>query len=190
MVAALMKRIYCVTGNKHKADEIIEILREYGVEARHIDVDLTEIQSESLEEVASACAVEASNKVGEEVIVEDSGLFINSLNGFPGPYSSYVYKTLGCGSLLKLMHSVAGRKAVFRSVVAYCRQGGSPKTFVGEAYGEIAYEEKGTLWGFDPIFIPEGGGGQTYAEMSRGEKNRISHRRKALENFAHWFLDR
>jgi len=61
-------------------------------------------------------------------------------------------------------------------------------SFIGEVPGKISHEEKGKVWAFDPIFIPDKEGGKTYAQMGTVEKNRISHRRKALESFAQWYL--
>jgi XTP/dITP diphosphohydrolase len=125
------------------------------------------------------------------IIVEDAGLFIGALNGFPGPYAAYAYKTIGNRGLLRLMENVENRKAEFQSVVAYFdAEPKSPICFKGEVAGEIVKEERRgdckSGFGFDPIFKPASCN-KTFAEMSLTEKNKYSHRAKAFRNFAEWY---
>ena len=183
-----MFKIIFVTSNSNKAKEVALILENFRIDVEHINLRLTEIQSDSLEEIAKASALEAADRVDKPVIVEDSGLFIKSLNGFPGPFSSYVQKTIGNKGILKLMGGIHDREACFKSVVAYCDEKRKTLSFTGEILGKISYKEKGKVWAFDPIFIPDQEGQKTYAEMGTVEKNRISHRRRALESFAKWYL--
>jgi len=120
--------------------------------------------------------------------VEDAGLFIEALNGFPGPYSHYVYQTIGTRGILKLMRNVDQRDSHFRSVVVFCDTDESLKTFRGETPGKIGQEERGSLgFGFDPIFEPLEAPGKTFAEMTLMEKGKYSHRAKALRKFAEWY---
>jgi len=121
------------------------------------------------------------------MIVEDAGLFINTLNGFPGPYSSYVYRTLGIDGTIKLINDKDDKKAEFRSIVAF---GDSSiiKTFQGVVRGMISIQPRGRSgFGFDPIFVPKGSE-KTFAEMSLEDKNRYSHRAIALKKFARWYV--
>jgi len=120
--------------------------------------------------------------------VEDAGLFVEALKGFPGPYSAYVYRTLGTRGILKLMENVEDRAASFRSVVVFSSPEHQPVCFSGEVKGRISMEERGDSgFGFDPIFEPEAGDGRTFAEMTTEEKNRYSHRAEALRRFAKWY---
>jgi XTP/dITP diphosphohydrolase len=183
-----VQKIIFVTSNLNKAKEVALILENFAIDVEHVNLRLTEIQSESLEEIAKASALEAADRVGKRVIVEDSGLFIKSLNGFPGPFSSYVQKTVGNKGILKLMRGIDDREASFKSAVGYYDGKRKTLSFTGEARGKISYKEKGKIWAFDPIFIPDQEGGKTYAQMGTVEKNKISHRRKALESFARWYL--
>ena len=183
-----MLKIVFATGNLNKVREVTQILESFKIDVEHVNLMLTEIQSNRLEEIAKASALEAADRVSKPVIVEDSGLFIKSLNGFPGPFSSYVQKTIGNEGILKLMRGIDDREASFKSVVAYCNGKRKALSFTGEVRGKISYEEEGKVWGFDPIFIPDQKGGETYAEMGPVEKSRISHRRRALEKFAKWYL--
>ncbi|RLE72114.1 MAG: non-canonical purine NTP pyrophosphatase, RdgB/HAM1 family, partial [Thermoprotei archaeon] len=120
--------------------------------------------------------------------VEDAGLFVEALNGFPGPYSSYIYKTIGCEGILKLLEGVDNRKAYFLSVVALRAPGLGDVVFKGKVNGIIANEMRGEKgFGFDPIFIPDGCE-KTFAEMNIEEKSRYSHRGKALRKMGKWIV--
>jgi len=122
-------------------------------------------------------------------LVEDAGLFIEALNGFPGAYSSFAYKTLGCKGILKLLEDIPPpRWAYFKSCVGYYDGHGRITVVEGVCRGKISLDERGSRgFGFDPIFIPEGSNNRTFAEMEVLEKNEYSHRAKALrELFQHF----
>ena len=148
-------------------------------------MELREIQADTLEEIAAEKAREAAVAVNGPVIVEDTGLFINCLRGFPGPYSAYVFRTLGNPGILRLLADAMDRRATFKSVFAYGDAGGSVECFGAEATGTIAMACRGGGWGYDPIFVPETAAGRTYGELG-DDKNRMSHRRAALEKLARW----
>lgn len=184
-------RVAFITGNPNKVREVEAILGELGVpvEVEAVDLRLKERQLDSVEEVALEAAREAYEVLRRPLMVEDAGLFIDALNGFPGPYSAYVYRTIGNEGVLKLMWGVEDRGATFKAAIAYCEPTGEVKLFVGEVRGYIAHEARGAGWGFDPIFIPEGVGDRTYAELGP-LKNRVSHRRRALEKLASYLKGR
>lgn len=183
--------IFFATNNVNKFQEARRVLAEYKIAVGMLRVKTSEIQSESLEEIAKTSAIEAFRNCNLPVIVEDAGLFVEALNGFPGPYAAYVYKTIGNRGLLQLMENTKNRKARFSSVVAYysvhCK---SPICFEGEALGKITEKERrsgnGHGFGFDPIFKPANSN-KTFAEMSLSTKNRYSHRANALHKFAQWY---
>ena len=192
MSSFITKKVaFFVTGNVHKFNEARKVLSEYDVATAMLNMEAVEIQDDSLENIAKTSAVDAARKSSLPVFVEDAGLFIKALNGFPGPYSSYVYRTVGNGGILKLMQSERKRDAYFLSVVAFCspQEPFEPKCFQGIVEGRISYDEKGKQgFGFDPIFQPFGGGnGRTFAEMTTQEKNKYSHRAQALRKFAKWY---
>ena len=174
-----------VTSNRHKFSEVSAILRDYAIPVEMASLELREIQADTLEEIAAEKAREACRRVGGPAMVEDTGLFIDSLNGFPGPYSAYVFRTIGNQGILRLVEGAPDRGATFQSVFACCRPGGSPECFPSAVTGAIAPECRGGGWGYDPIFIAEGASGRTYGELG-DEKNRLSHRRMALEDLARW----
>ena len=180
------------SSNMNKYFEAEKILAEFGIKPLHYLLDLLEIQDDSLSKIAEQKAVFAYNEsrlmksVGapkpSAVIVEDDGLFIDSLSGFPGPFSSYAFKTLGNDGILKLVGN--NRNAQFRAVIAYCDSNKKPKLFESSIAGTISENIQGKGWGYEPIFIPENQN-KTYAELDN--KNKLSHRYEALKKFANWF---
>jgi len=185
------KVVFFATGNIHKFHEAASILTGLDIAVGMLRVKDTEIQSDSLVEIAQASVRDVFKRCSLPVIVEDAGLFINALKGFPGPYAAYAYKTIGNKGLLKLMENVKNRKAQFRSAIVYCDSKAEvPIVFKGEANGEITVAERSgsgkSGFGFDPIFQPDGSA-KTFAEMTLEEKNGFSHRAKAVRNFAEWY---
>jgi XTP/dITP diphosphohydrolase len=110
--------LHYVTTNPGKLGEAREYLGDETI--TDYDYDYTEIQSDSLETIAAEGAREAYREVGEPVVVDDSGLFMNGFDGFPGPYSSYVEDKLGIETVWNLAQTVDERAASFRCVMAYC----------------------------------------------------------------------
>lgn len=178
--------IFFATSNVMKVEEAERILKEYDIFSLHLPMKLPEIQSENLEEIAVFSAQKAWENQEKPLFVEDAGLFIEELKGFPGPYSSYVFKTISNEGILKLMSQSEDRTAYFQSVIAFCN-GKKTVTFKGEVKGKISREIRGNYgFGFDPIFIPDEGDGRTFGEMNISEKTAISHRTRALKKFAEW----
>jgi len=176
-----------VSSNIHKFQEVQEILGDFNLEITFHQQELPELQSESLEEIALFSAKYIYPQLQRPLFVEDTGLFIHALNGFPGPYASYVYKTIGNSGILHLLEGKNNRTAIFKTAIALTFSETDFKTFLGETQGTIAQIEKGKQgWGYDPIFIPLEGDQRTYAEMDLHEKNQLSHRRKCLKNMAEW----
>ncbi|MCE4628478.1 MAG: XTP/dITP diphosphatase [Desulfurococcales archaeon] len=169
-----------MTSNKNKVDEILSIISGSPLEIYWLNIEKLEIQSSSLEEISLYAARHAFEIARKPLVVDDSGLFVEALNGFPGPYSSYVYKTLGIKGILKLLENEGNRRACFRTSAALILPP-LEKVFTGETCGTITYSPRGSGgFGFDPIFVPDGEN-RTYAEMSVEEKNIISHRGKAFK---------
>ncbi len=180
--------IFFATGNLHKFNEARRILAEYDIAVAMLKVKKLEIQDENLENVAKTSALNIIRETNLPIIVEDAGLFIEALNGFPGPYSSYVYQTLGIAGILKLLGGIENREATFKSAVAFCNPSGDLKYFQGTVKGRIAKKPRGSSgFGFDPIFEPKELPEKTFGEMTVDEKSRFSHRARALRRFAEWY---
>ena len=181
-----------VTSNPGKAREARGILGE-NLERKNFDY--SEIQADSIREVAADGAEKSYREFGEPCFVDDSGLFIDTLDGFPGPYSSYVHATIENKGILNTMNGVEDREAEFRCVVGYS-DGSQTRCFSGVVKGVITTRERGDRgFGFDPIFEyraeresegVEEISSDTFAEMREEEKNLVSHRKRALEEFRNW----
>jgi len=182
-----MLKLYFVTSNENKFNEVSKILSSYDVQVDMAKLELLEIQTDDPTMIASDKARNAYSSLKTDVIVEDDALFIDSLKGFPGPYSAFVHKTIGNEGILKLMENVVDRRATFKSIIAYCDSSLVPVIFVGTVQGTITETQRGRSWGYDPIFVPKKSDGLTYAELG-SKKNELSHRKLALEQFAKWYI--
>lgn len=172
-----------VTTNAGKVREAEQYLADVVDDLEAWDYDYPELQHDDLEAIASHGARDAYDAGdGTPVFVEDAGLFVEGLGGFPGPYSSYVYGTIGNGGLWRLAEELDDRAAAFRSVVAYC-DGETERTFEGAVRGTIVAPRGDGGFGYDPVFEYDG---RTFAELTTDEKNAVSHRGRALATFADW----
>jgi XTP/dITP diphosphohydrolase len=184
-----MKSVYLVTHSKKKLEEISEIAQEFNVQLEMPKnyPEKFEIQADSVQEVSKFSALTAYEKLKVPLVVDDSGLFVDALKGFPGVYSAYVLVTLGNSGILKLMNGISNRKAYVECCASFCDANGV-KSFNGRVDGTILDSEKGELgFGFDPIFTPDGHNGKSLAELDMTEKNNISHRGKAFKAFFEWY---
>ena len=184
-----MKTIYFITGNNGKLEEAKKKFSTVDINVVQKDLGYPEIQAETLEDVAKFGVEHIQKRFENPFILEDAGLFIDALDGFPGVYSSYVFYTVGLKGILKLLDGIdeAKRVAQFRSVFAYGEPDQKPKLFIGECKGNISFEAKGAHgFGYDPIFIPEGEM-RTFAQMETEEKNNFSHRGKSLDKLIDFF---
>lgn len=146
-----------VTGNWAKILSARQILEPLGFTIDQVKMDTPEIQDDSIEEVSKYSAKWASDQLKCAVLKNDSGLCVDTLNGFPGPYTHYVDDTLGEDGILKLLEGVENRNAHFVESLSYCEYGKEPITFVAITEGTIAKEKQGTYgWSWDFIFIPKG----------------------------------
>lgn len=167
-----------VTGNKNKLIEFEEILYEIDLENQKIDLD--EIQSLSLEEIVKHKVQQAYNLIKKPVIVEDTGFFLDELNGLPGPFIKFFEEQLGNGASIKLLNGSTNRNAKQICCVGYY-DGKNEIIVNGEMKGTITNElKKGKGFGFDFCFIPNGYN-KTFSELGLNEKNKISARKKAIE---------
>jgi XTP/dITP diphosphohydrolase len=182
------RSVYFATGNKNKYLEATRIASSFSIDLKFLDFEKQEIQSRNVAEIASHAAMHAAQSTGKSVVAEDAGFFVHALDGFPGPYSSYVFDTLGMNGILRLTRDARNREASFQATVAYCEPSRTPICFTGIVRGSLAQRPKGSHgFGFDPIFVPREGDGRTFAEMSAVEKNLFSHRGKAFTKFCKWF---
>lgn len=172
-----MLAVTFVSTNPGKYREVRALLRPYGIRVRWTRRKLPEPQTAELEEVVRS-KLDAVRDLPGWVLVEDSGLFIPSLNGFPGVYSAHILDIWGFGPLFELLKK-RSRAASFRAV-AGLRRGREIWLFPGEVRGRIAPRAAGAYgFGYDPIFIPDGEK-RTFAQIPAAAKNELSHRSQAL----------
>ena len=182
-----MQQLRFVTTNDGKVREAEEYLS--GLRSvEQYDYDYAEVQSSDLGTIATRGAEEAFEASGGDtpVIVDDAGLFVRGLDGFPGPYSAYVEETLGIERVWELAAALDDRRAAFRCVVAYT-DGETTETFDGAVQGTMVAPRGDGGFGYDPVFEHDG---ETFAEMDTGRKNALSHRGRALAKLADWLADR
>ena len=193
-----MATFVLATANPHKADEMREVLAPLGVEllARPADVpDVDETES-TLEGNALLKARALCDATGRPAIADDTGLFIEALDGRPGVWSARYagehasYADNVEKALRELAEVPDGRRqAQFRSVIAVAFPDGSSWSVEGSLSGVMGRSPRGEHgFGYDPIFVPDDGDGRTLAEFSAEEKNAVSHRGRALRAFAEKLL--
>ena len=172
-----MTDVTFVSTNPGKFREVRDVLRPYGVRVRWKRRELPEPQADDLGRVVAA-KLDAVRDLRGYVLVEDSGLFIPSLHGFPGVYSAHFLRIWKFGPILELL--AGRRRAAYFEAVAGLTRGNRRWTFVGRVTGAVARRPAGTGgFGYDPIFVPNGWT-RTFAEGTAEEKNAISHRARAV----------
>ncbi|MFA5330901.1 MAG: RdgB/HAM1 family non-canonical purine NTP pyrophosphatase [Methanoregula sp.] len=172
-----------VTSNVHKAEEVAAYFGG-ALEVRHVALEIPELRSEDVTEIARAKAEYAFGQLHVPLIVDDTAFFIDALRGFPGPYAAYVLNAIGNQGILRLMEGVADRSARFTTAIAHADTNGI-NIFTGTIHGRIITGTRGTNgFGYDPIFETETG--LTLAELPLEQKSVISHRARALAAFRTW----
>jgi XTP/dITP diphosphohydrolase len=171
-----------VTSNDGKIKEFKQAFEKTPVFPTKVSVPYPEVQASSLEEVVDFGLDNLKDKIQPPFIIDDAGVFVDGLEGFPGVYSRYVYDTIGLQGILKQMENLEDRQASFKCVLGLLLEDGTTHKFVGECKGRIIHEMRGDGgFGYDPIFIPDGFD-RTFAELPPEEKNEISHRGRAMQN--------
>mmetsp|Transcript_66584 Transcript_66584/g.130941 ORF Transcript_66584/g.130941 Transcript_66584/m.130941 type:complete len:239 (+) Transcript_66584:23-739(+) len=170
-----------VTGNKKKLEEVIAILGDtlpFNIVSQKID--LPELQGEPDEVSSEKCRL-AVEKVQGPVLVEDTSLCYNALGGLPGVYIKWFLEKTGHEGLNNLLAAYEDKSAYAQCVFALSLgPGHTPIVFAGRTEGTIVPARGPLDFGWDPIFQPDGYD-QTYAELSKEVKNKISHRYRSLE---------
>ena len=186
------RKLVVSTGNKHKVDEIKKILSELDIEvlskndAAIEDFDVIE-DGNTLEDNSIKKAKALADRTNFMIIADDSGLFVNALNGEPGVYSSRYAGEDGNDAknnikLLENLKDKEDRSAAFKTVITLITEDKKLYTVEGICPGTIGFEPSGDNgFGYDPLFIPEGYN-ETFAQLGEEIKNKISHRALALEN--------
>lgn len=191
-------KIFLASGNPHKIEELQQVLQPLGIELKSTrDIpDPVEVVEDKpdLEGNALKKAQFWFDKTGLPSLADDTGLEVEALQGAPGVYSArYAGANASyednVNKLLNELEGKSSRTARFRTVIAYVTESGH-YLFEGVCRGKIIEEKRGGKgFGYDPVFVPQGYT-QTFAELSSEEKNRISHRGKAVQKFVEFIEER
>ena len=185
-------KLVLATANPDKAAEISAILTGHDLSPRPRDVPDVEETEVTLEGNALLKARAVAVATGEPAVADDTGLEVDALDGAPGVYSARFAgpDATYADNVAKLLRELEGvparrRTARFRTVVAVAWPDGRVLTVDGAVPGAIAAETRGANgFGYDPLFVPDGGDGRTFAEMSPDEKHAVSHRGRAFRALA------
>lgn len=187
-------KLVLASANPDKVKEIVDIVGALGIEVTPRPAGLPDVveDADTLLGNARLKALAVARVAGEPALADDTGLEVDALDGAPGVRTARfagddATYAGNVGLLLELLRDVPGeqRAARFRTVAIVCWPDGREVSAEGEVRGRIATEPHGERgFGYDPVFIPEEGGGRTFAEMSEGEKHALSHRGRALRALA------
>lgn len=189
-----MKKLIYLTTNPYKVKEANEFFsKKYGfnLEIVNPDFEILEIQAETCSDVAAFSAKYAADKLGYAVLKSDTGLYLESLGGLPGPYNHYFDKQIGLEKFLELLKNETNRKARLEHCFAYCEPGEDPIVFSGGGTGTIAFEPKGKSgrW-HDKFYIPDGED-KTLSELRDIDyEKEASYWGDAKDRFAKWYIEK
>ncbi|KAF4456711.1 Ham1 family protein [Fusarium austroafricanum] len=181
-----MKEINLITGNANKINDIKAILVPTGFTVRNQALDLPEIQG-SIEEITIAKCRKGAEMVGGPVVVDDTALCFNAMDGMPGPYIKFFLEALGPEQLHLLLAGFPDKTAEAIATIGYSRgPGHEPVLFQGRINGTIVPARGVMQYGWQTCFEVDGMD-LTLAEMPDEEKHKISHLGIALQKFSTWF---
>ena len=160
----MVVRLVLISSNELKIKELKLLLApEFDVEV--MKFEYPELKLDDPCEISKAAAKMLAEKLKKNVLVEDSGFFVNALKGFPGTNTKFSHFRIGNAGIIKLMKGVKNRKGYYKSAIGICSPGGKSLCFLGVEEGRVAEKIRGKKgWGQDPIFIPKGSR-KTYGEL-------------------------
>jgi XTP/dITP diphosphohydrolase len=183
-------RLVLATANPDKAVEIAGLLEGFEVVSRPAGVPEVEETADTLEGNARLKARAVAAATGEAAVADDTGLEVEALGGRPGVRAAR-YAGEGAtyadnvAKLLAELEGVDDRRARFRTVALACLPDGTEVVAEGTVDGRITPAPRGAAgFGYDPVFVPDGGDGRTFAEMTAAEKAAVSHRGRAFRALA------
>lgn len=171
-----MEHLLFATSNKDKVREFREIL---GYEIAQVELELSEPQAIEVEDVVREKAMQAYRMLNKPVVVEDTGLYVNAWNGFPGALVKWMIKSAGLKGMLNMLKYEKDRSATAKTAIGFY-DGKATHIFSGSVDGTVAEKIMGKSgFGWDPIFIPTGFK-ESFAELGGKQKNAVSMRSIAL----------
>lgn len=177
------KKLYFITGNKNKFAEVKAMIPDI----EQLDIDLVEIQELNPHMILEHKLHEALKHSSGACIVEDTSLYLDCLRGLPGPFIKWFLQTIGNDGLVDITKKYNNNCACVKVIFGCARDASTIKYFEGEVKGTIVPVRVKSGFGWDDIFIPDGYT-QTYSEMGKVEKNKISMRAIALHKLKDFLL--
>ena len=173
--------MFFITGNKEKFEEVKLVLPEI----EQLDIGLPEIQALDAKEIIKAKLLAAFDHHHGEFFVEDTGLYLDCLHGFPGPLIKWLMAAVGVEGIFRVTKDAGNFKAAAKVIIGYAKTPDDIHFFEGDVTGTIVAPRGEFGMGWDPIFKPDGHD-RTFAQMPREEKNSISMRRIAAEKLKYF----
>lgn len=184
---AALPRIRFVSKNQHKLAEAKAILFAVGVDVVSVSTSISEIQSENLESIVRDKVTKAFQQIGRPLFVEQTGLYLSRLNGLPGGLTQVFWDGILADRFCELFGKAKQNAVIAKTMIGYT-DGMQIHTFSGEIAGTISNKPRGSRkFQWDCVFQPAGYK-KTFAELGTKKKNEISMRRKALDDFARFFV--
>jgi len=177
-----------VTTNKHKFEEITDILKPFSIELSWLNRKYDEDNDYAIQEIAKMAAKKLADELKTPIVLEDTGLFLEAYPGFPGPGPKFAINTLGYKGFFKLLQGESPN-AYFQTFAAYCEPGKEPLTFEGRMDGYFIDEIRNPnkdMMPYDHFFVPKGYGNKTLSEISMQEKSSISQRGEAFRKLGEY----
>lgn len=176
--------LFFITGSKGKFSELQLIIPNL----KHLDIDLPEIQELDPKKIIEAKLQMAFKHYSGEFIVEDTSLYLDCLNGLPGPLIKWFIKTIKNEGIAKIAEKFDNAKAVARTFIGYAKSREDIHFFEGAVAGEIVYPRGNNGFGWNPIFQPNGET-RTFGQMSLAEKQKFSMRKIAANKLQLFLFD-
>ena len=174
-----MKKLILVTGNKHKYEEIKDILGK-PIKLTQKNLAIEEPDLNTIEDIARYKAKQAFSKLKKPIIVEDTGVYFSDYKNFPGHLAKRVFEGIGFNGLLALVKAGKKKQGYFKTIICY-KDKKQEKLFSGIMQGKLLTKlrkEHADRLPYEKLFVPKGKN-KAISEMSKAEKNKISHRAKA-----------
>jgi XTP/dITP diphosphohydrolase len=186
-----MEKILFITTNKHKFDEVRNVLDKFGIEIEQLIMEYEENKEDEMAEVCKKASRNLVEKVNKPLFVEDTGLFFNAYNNFPGPLPKFIFNGIGFDGIFRLLEG-KDRSAYFKTVIGYCEPGSEPVLFEdimeGEITEKIILPEKDAM-PYDHIFVPKDYD-KTIVKMDLETKNLFSQRGKATRKLGEFLKNK
>lgn len=186
-----MEKITFITTNKHKFAEVKNVLNEFGIKVEQLVMEYDEDKEASMDEVCKKASKKLAEKLNKSIFVEDTGLFFDAYNNFPGPLPKFVFNGIGFEGIFRLLKG-KNRSAHFKTVIGYCEPGKSSVLFEdimkGKFSEEVISPEKDAM-PYDHIFIPEGHN-KVISEMDMKTKNSFSQRGKVARKLGEYLISK